>query len=263
MQFVLRLAFLIIFASVSVEANAGTVYPGVSATSRVTHNLSSWGACFDDSRLRPIRLETTNRDTAYAGYRSLVALGEGCNRALDTRGDAVFRFNWGYHPSAVPWEPGRVTTTNLRMAVFEITSFRSASPDGVVSGPAACARGEICPRPRPPSSCRFQLYAQTRHVPGLQTNGADRSASWEGSVASIAELVQTGGRGFALVSETNRINGGSWVVTEIVRRYIQDGGHRNFILTIADSEPSLQPAHRTKSVQCDGYFTARLRVDYD
>lgn len=263
MRYAILLAQLLSMVSLSVDASAGTVFAQVGGSySRIQHKLSSWGVCLDEYHRRPEPIARITSDGVYAGYKSLVMLGEGCNRALDTIGDAVFHVGFYNFPNGLPWGPDRVRPDNLRLAIFEITSFRSASPQGVVSGPAACAPGDACPRPRPPSNCRFQLFAQTRPRE-INVSNPNNSADWEGPVSSVADLVRTHGRGYALVSETNRVNGGAWIVTDVVRQWLTEHRPRYFILTIADSEPSLSPEHRNKTVRCDGYFTAQLRIDHN
>jgi hypothetical protein len=277
---VLACAVLMIVSSGS--ALAGTAFVEVQGYSRVQHKQVNWGTCpfGSDQAIRPVNPMTNGRadfsdiTRAYAGYRTSVRRGDGplpCNQSVDTTGDALFRVDPTKNADGTDLDAALVRDLRytLRVAIFEITSFTSASPAGVASGPGTCGRDEVCPRNRPPSNCRFQLFAvppppgRLDFLPVLAP-GTNREIRWQGAVSSIANPVQTPGRGYMLVSGTSERNGYAWNVTELARGWLSAPQNRRALfLTIADSEPSLQPEHRLKSIACDGFFTAKVRIDYN
>lgn len=276
------LASVFLFIVATGSAMAGTAFVEVQGYTRVQHKQANWGTCpfGSDQAIRPINPMTTGRadfsdiTRAYAGYRTSVRRGDGplpCHQSVDTTGDALFRVDPTKNADGTDLDAALVRDLRytLRMAIFEITSFTSASPEGVASGPGTCGRDEVCPRNRPPSNCRFQLLAfppppgRLDFLPVLAP-GTNREIRWQGAVSSIANPVQTPGRGYMMVSGTSERNGYAWNVTELARGWLSAPANRRALfLTIADSEPSLQPEHRMKSIACDGYFTAKLRIDFN
>lgn len=274
-----RLALSLVMTTIAASpVMAGTYYAEVRGLTRVLHKQSSWGVCADagdQPGVRPFRPmqdgpgDFSEVTRAYAGYRTKLRPGQGpfpCHHAVDTIGEALFQISMVRRADGTPLD--RALTADLpfimRMATFEITSFTSASPGGVVSGATACGHGEPCPRPRPPSNCRFQLLhvpPGTGFTPTLSGGRTSREAHWEGDSRSIATPIPSG-RGFMLVSGTNQRNGNAWVITEQAREWFRRP-RGELIMTIADSEPSLAPQNRMKEIECDGYFTARLTVFYD
>lgn len=254
----------------SVLLCAGTLYPGSTGNTRVQTTNSKWGVCLDpgpDVAVRPYnpftdpRGDFSNGGVAYAGFWARVTPGASCHRAADVRGDAVFGFN-------VAWTArghDRFNADTLRSAIVNVDSFKSRAPAGVRSGSGSCESGTVCPRTNSRSSCRFRLYAvDVPERTSFRVGAPTRTATWTGPVEALAIEVRSGGRGFMLISETDMINGGSWDVTELLRsglrRRTSDG--TKFVLSIASDEPSLLPLHRMKDIDCDGFFTARMRIDY-
>jgi len=275
----LTCAVLMIVSSGS--ALAGTAFVEVQGYSRVQHKQVNWGTCpfGSDQAIRPVNPMTNGRadfsdiTRAYAGYRTSVRRGDGplpCHQSADTTGDALFRVDPRKNADGTDLDAAlvRELRSSIRMATFEITSFTSASPEGVVSGPGTCARDEVCPRNRPPSNCRFQLFAvppppaRSDFLPVLAP-GTSREIRWQGAVSALASPVQSAGRGYMTVAGTSERNGYAWNVTQLAIGWLNSPRNRRALfLTIADSEPSLQPEHRMKSIACDGYFTAKVRIDY-
>ena len=276
------LAFAVVAIVSSGSAMAGTAFVEVQGFTRVQHKQANWGTCpfGSDQAIRPVNPMTNGRadfsdiTRAYAGYRTSVRPGDGplpCHQSVDTTGDALFRVDPRKNVDGTDLDAALIRDLPfiMRMATFEITSFTSMSPEGVVSGPGTCGRGEVCPRNRPPSSCRFQLFAvpappaPSSLLPTL-VSPTSREIRWAGAVSSVASPVQTRGRGFMTVSGTGERNANAWDVTPFARGWMNAPRNRRvLILAIADSEPSLQPEHRMKSIQCDGFFTARVRIDYN
>lgn len=274
-----RLAMSLAVATAAVvPVMAGTYYAEVRGLTRVLHKQSSWGVCADASEQPGVRPFQPMRDgpgdfsdvtRAYAGYRSKIRPGQGpfpCHHAVDTTGEGLFQIRMQRNADGSPVDRALLADLPfiMRLATFEITSFTAASPGGVVSSATACGHGEICPRPRPPSSCRFELLnvpPGSRFTPTLSGGSDSRDVRWDGDSRSIGTRVSTG-RGFMMVSGTSQRNGNAWVITEQAREWFRRP-RGDLILTIAASEPSLAPQNRMKEIECDGYFTARVTVIYD